>query len=252
MRKVIFCLAACIAAGPGAFAQAGIRTEHPQGMFHVDALSNTQGNLNTADDVIVTHKGNLAIGLIPSASADTVKLTVADGGTPAAPKSPLRIIDGNQAEGRVLTSADASGHGHWADLPAGFNLGEAYAPYVIPAGISVPASGNNSFSSSLISFQAKVTGYYAFEVRWWARLQSATLGGTDLYQHFRLLRAGSVVDEFEAYNNTIGGAQDYCTISFTLYGQATAANQTFTLQVRAATPLQTETNAAWVNIVRMN
>jgi hypothetical protein len=259
MRKVLFCLAACVAAGPGAFAQVGVRTENPQGMFHVDALYDTVGNQHTGDDVIVTDKGNLAIGMIPPPLSE-IKLIVTDGGTIAAPKSPFRIIDGYQAEGRVLTS-DATGQGRWADLPSGFSLGEAYEPLGVTGGLTIIAQGNNNFTDLGISFRANKVGLYAFEVRWWARVNATTLAGTHLYQHFRLLRAGSLADQFEAYTNTLGNngtALDVCTISFTMYGQATVADQEFRLQARAATPLGTENNSAtlwtraWVKVVRMN
>jgi hypothetical protein len=258
---MFFCLAACLVASGGAFAQVGVRTEDPQGMFHVDALYDTVGNQHTGDDVIVTYDGNLAIGTIPPTLSQT-KLIVTDGGTPAAPKSPLRIVDGYQAEGRVLTS-DAGGQGRWADLPAGFSLGEAYEPIGVAGGLIIKSGGNSGSRSEFtplgFNFYANVAGFYAFEIRWWARLQNATAPGGSLYQHFRLIKNGSsaAVDQFEAYTNTIGGAQDVCTISFTLYGQA-AVNDRFEVEARTTSNLLvTENNSAtpwtraWVKIVRM-
>jgi hypothetical protein len=257
MRRAVFCLVACGVVGTDAFAQAGVRTEDPQGMFHVDAKANTvvvagSDTLNVEDDVIVTGKGNLGIGTIPPALSET-KLVVTDGGTPAAPRSPLRILDGKQAEGHVLTS-DAGGRGQWTELPAGFSLGEVHGLYGIPARTT---GRNPSYTDLGISFTANESGFYAFEVRWWARVQNASLAGSNFYQHFRLMTNGSPVDQYEVYTNTIGGAQEYSTMSFTLYSGAATKGQTFTLNIRPYEYMVTQNNAsepwtrAWVNIVRL-
>jgi hypothetical protein len=223
-------------------------------MFHVDAKANTlvtgTDTLRVGDDVIVTYNGNLGVGTIPPTLSDT-RLIVTDGGTPAAPKSPLRIIDGKQAEGRVFTS-NAGGQGQWAELPATFSLGQAYGLYGIPA---KAVSGTMDLG---FSFTANATGFYSFEVRWWARVQDASLGGSYVPQHFRLLRNNVEVDQFEAYTNSIGGAQDYCTYSFILYSEVTQVNQVFRMTLRPGYfPVVTEDNGstpwtrAWINIVRM-
>jgi hypothetical protein len=253
LSPTYFILFLCLAAvHPQMTAQVGIRTETPQGMFHVDALSDTQGYQYAGDDVIVTYNGNLAIGMIPP-PLSSIKLIVTDGGTAVAPKSPLRIVDGNQGEGKVLTS-DADGRGRWAELPAGFSLGESYGLHGI-AGLTTAAS-NSAFTDLGFLFTANAAGRYAFEIRWWGRVQNTTAAGMRIYQHFRLMRGNSAVDQFEAYTNTIGNAQDICTTSFVLYSEATQG-QTFTLQVRAALILQTENNPstlwtrAWINIIRM-
>jgi hypothetical protein len=228
-------------------------------MFHVDALSDTNGMLHTGDDVIVTYEGALAIGTIPPAGS-TTKVIVTDGGTPTSPKSPLRIVDGNQSEGRVMTS-DADGRGTWAELSAGFSLGESYGRYGV-AGMSIKVGDNagdndSHFTDLGIAFTANAAGYYAFEVRWWARTQSTSAAGSDLYQHFRLKKNSAVADQFEAYTNTIGGAEDICTISFTFYSNAVPGD-VLRLQARAFIALVTDNNPStlWtrtlVNIVRMH
>jgi hypothetical protein len=224
-------------------------------MFHVDALSDTNGMLHTGDDVIVTYEGALAIGTIPPAGS-TTKVIVTDGGTPASPKSPMRIVDGNQSEGRVMTS-DADGRGTWAELPAGFSLGESYGRYGAAGGLSTPTSSTNIFVDLGIAFTANAAGYYAFEVRWWARNQTNNTG-ENIYQHFRLMKNGSPEDQFEAYTNIIGSAEDICTISFTFYGRNAVKGDVFRLQARARFNLVTEDKPStpwtrtWVNIVRMN
>jgi hypothetical protein len=152
----------------------------------------------------------------------------------------------------VLTS-DAGGRGHWAELPAEFNLGEAYGLYGIVSNASFTAG---SYIDLGFSFTANEPGFYAFEVRWWAKVQDAALGGSYIPQHFRLLRNGGLADEFEAYTNTIGSAQDYCTLSFVLYSEVSQANQSFAMQLRPGYfPVAADSSepwmTTWVNIVRM-
>ncbi|NDW09795.1 hypothetical protein D0T56_09040 [Dysgonomonas sp. 520] len=45
-----------------AYGQVGVNTESPQGVFHIDAQKNTNGNTNVADDVIVNSSGNVGVG----------------------------------------------------------------------------------------------------------------------------------------------------------------------------------------------
>ncbi len=46
------------------YAQVGIKTDAPQGVFHVDSKGDTNGSLNISDDVIVTSNGNVGIGTL--------------------------------------------------------------------------------------------------------------------------------------------------------------------------------------------
>jgi hypothetical protein len=255
MKKNILILIACQAVGTGAFAQVGVNT-YPQGMFHVDARSDTNGSLNTSDDVIVTNEGNVGIGAIPP-PASTVRLLVTDGGTPAVPKSPLRIVDGYQEGGKVLTSVTANGDARWESLPGVVVPGEAYGLYVIPAQTIHEHQNNNTYYDLGFTFTVTVAGYYAFEIRWWGVYRDGQSVVVSALLHYRLLIGNSVVDEYETYitgNGTDAG--HFCTC-FTLYGQA-SVGQTFTMRARPSYYMNTEKNAAtpWtqakVNILRIN
>jgi hypothetical protein len=248
MRKIILCLAVCVAAGAGAFAQVGILTENPQGMFHVDPKGDTQGSLNTGDDVIVTTEGNVGIGILPEPTTPH-SLTLTGGGTPAAPRSPLRIEDGNQQEGRVLTG-NANGYATWQDLPAGFNPGRVYGLQGIPA-TSV------STTVTVFTFTADIAGLYTFEIRWWGRLIRQV---TVPFVIFNLYKGSSLVDTFEQYgglNSTDIGTFSLC---LTFYADA-AAGDSFTLRVTPSgtslpggqtTQVSPDWTQAKVNVLRIN
>lgn len=97
--------------GMFAFAQVGINTTNPQGIFHVDGAKDNpitgvptiqqQGN-----DFIVTASGSVGIGT----TSPTRKLEIISPTSPA-----LRIQDGNQNINYVLMS-DANGTGTWKAL----------------------------------------------------------------------------------------------------------------------------------------
>lgn len=256
MKKNILILAACCwAAGTGAFAQVGVNTD-PQGMFHVDAQSDTDGSLHTSDDVIVTGEGNVGIGAIPPA-ASPVRLLVTDGGTPAAPKSPLRITDGYQEGGKVLTSVNTNGDARWETLPGQIVPGEAYGLYGIPEQTVHEHVNNNTLYDVGFNFTANVAGFYAFEIRWWGRHRDGQSAVAIVILHYRLLRNGSNVDEYETYLTLNGTDASYFCTCFTLYSQATAG-QTFTMRARPSYYMDTEANPStpWtqakVNILRLN
>jgi hypothetical protein len=261
MRKVILCLAVCLTAGPCAFAQVGILTDDPQGMFHVDPRGDTvvtpTDTLNAGDDVIVTLEGNVGIGLLPEATSPH-SLTLTGGGTPSAPHSPLRIEDGNQREGRILTS-DANGRGTWKDLPAGFNTGRVYGLQGIPAmSISAP--------TTVFTFSADVAGQYLFEIRWWSKFANTMHEPT--FVVFNLYRGAANnnnrQDSFEQY---LGGNLidvNTVTLCFTLYASATAG-ETLILQCQSSVvrtsggvgvASATQVSPAWtqakVNVLRVN
>jgi hypothetical protein len=254
MKKIIFCLAAWCVAGGGAYAQVGILTDEPQGMFHIDPQGDTDGSLNTGDDVIVTTEGNVGIGLLPEATTP-YSLTLTGGGTPAVPHSPLRIEDGNEAEGRVLTS-DADGYATWKDLPAGFTPGEVCGFLDIPA-----KSFPHGQTASGFTFTADAAGSYLFEIRWWGRFKGLV---STPFMIFDLLKGGStMVDTFELYPgaNTVDN-NNVVSLCLTLYGEA-LVGETFTLRVSTNTQggtsghgQDTQASPAWtqskVKVLRVN
>jgi hypothetical protein len=87
-------------------AQVGIRTEDPQGMLHVDAKGDTYNGTDTLDDVVVTPQGRIGVGTLnPQARLHIVSPT----------KGAIRIADGTQSGGKILTS-DKDGRAHWTSL----------------------------------------------------------------------------------------------------------------------------------------
>ncbi|NDW09980.1 hypothetical protein [Dysgonomonas sp. 520] len=85
-------------------AQVGVNTESPQGVFHIDAKKNTNGNVNVADDVIVNSSGNVGVGTNAPQTKVDIRSSTAKGG--------FRLQDGTQSVGKVLIS-DANGNGSW-------------------------------------------------------------------------------------------------------------------------------------------
>lgn len=219
-----------MATGSGAFAQVGIFTD-PQGMFHVDPMKNTQESSITSDDVIVTSEGNAGIGLLPE-PATPYSLTLTGGGTPAAPRSPLRIEDGNQKEGRVLTIDDnGEGYGTWKDLPANFKPGQVYGFIDIP-GEDFPFSNDHAnYKYTGFSFKADAAGSYIFEVRWWGRFNKNKTGITSIHFALHKNAAAAAVDEFEQYAGVNATDVNCFTVCFTLYADA-VKDDVFTLKAR--------------------
>lgn len=89
--------------------QVGINTKSPQGMFHVDPKSNTNGAMNTSDDVVVNSAGNLGLGTVNPQAKIHIK-----SGDKSAPNVGFALQDGSQGITRVLMS-DANGNASWRD-----------------------------------------------------------------------------------------------------------------------------------------
>lgn len=92
-----------------AYAQVGINTVSPQGVFHIDAKGNNTAALSAIevnDDLIVSFNGNVGIGAMPSTTSNVLI------------KGDLRINDGTAAENYVLQS-DALGNASWTKLIMG-------------------------------------------------------------------------------------------------------------------------------------
>jgi hypothetical protein len=207
-------------------------------MFHVDAQNNTSIDTNTtppdtvglADDVIVGMEGNVGIGVFPEAGSPPLILT--GGGTPSIPKSPLRIEDGNQQEGRVLTSNDAYGNASWQDLPAGFASGRVYGFRNMPAQ-SFPTGGNYGYNAPVAwSFKPEVTGKYLFELRWWGKFKGVV---SMPYVIFYFYKGQVLEDIFEQYVGANASDSDNVfSLCLTFYGEALNTTDVFTLRVYPA------------------
>jgi hypothetical protein len=99
-------------------AQIGVNTENPIGIFHIDPKRNTPANAtgasaSTIDDIVIDAQGNLGIGTV----SPKAKLHIVTGGTVTTPVTGVRIVDGNQANNRLLTT-DANGYTSWQDVPS--------------------------------------------------------------------------------------------------------------------------------------
>jgi hypothetical protein len=247
---------------PRVAAQVGILTDKPMGMFHVDPKGDTRiilpDTVGLADDVIVTTGGNLTIGSLPESVADTFSLLLTGGGTPSVPKSPLRIVDGNQQEGRVLTSYDTDGNAYWQNLPAGFSSGRVYGFQNVPA-ISFPYST----PTDIFTFQPDVPGSYLFEIRWWGKYKGQVAMP---FMIFYLYRGSGVVDIFEQYSGINPDDSDnVCTLCLTLYGEALNTTDIFSIKLRVLSfysswqtnaRQDTQTDPEWartkVNVLRVD
>lgn len=84
------------------YAQVGINTQNPQGVLHIDSKGDTNLSKDTDDDIVVDSNGNMGIGTI----TPQAKLHIETGGTSAIPKSGFILKDGNEKNGRVLTTND--------------------------------------------------------------------------------------------------------------------------------------------------
>lgn len=123
-------------------AQIGINTETPLGILHIDAQRNTpeiatgSGPL-ILDDIIVSHDGNLGLGTLTPEN----KLHVVTGGTAASPVVGVRIVDGGQGVGKVLTS-DADGFASWKDVQP---MPTAVA---VKVGAAIPSSTTSYYNTN--------------------------------------------------------------------------------------------------------
>lgn len=107
------------------YAQIGVNTVTPQGVFHVDSQGNTSGGINGTDDVLISSAGNVGVGIVtPTAKFDL--------------RGDIRILDGTQQRNYVLMS-DAVGVGSWTKIAylrviSGSDANAALANFPVSAG----------------------------------------------------------------------------------------------------------------------
>lgn len=123
-------------------AQIGVNTNSPQGIFHINSnITNDPNNNNKTDDVIISNTGNVGIGLINPATKLDIKTT----GTVAVPVPGIKIVDGNQTDGRVLHT-DANGLATWEDIIL-FNKSAIIGSFSWRANTNLDNNNFNSISS---------------------------------------------------------------------------------------------------------
>lgn len=206
---LLFTLVLLLAAGLRANAQAGgigIGTSQPEGALHVKA---------GGKDVVIAHEtGNLGIHTTdPQAKVDVA--------------GSVQIIDGLQAEGRILTS-DKDGNARWTNpigsagkLETVLELG----PQDISPGDSVDVGTSH--------FTVLADGYHVYEIRWYAtyasqpsrQIYTATL--LQLIHRSPATETDIVADQFEMYRDITTAADDAVTFWTSLSAQAKAGDELF-------------------------
>ena len=123
------------------FAQIGINTDNVGTglILHIDparnnVISGVPTLAQSAEDIVIDQVGNVGMGTI----TPQAKLHIVTGGTSTSPNPQLRIEDGAQLAGRVLTS-NAQGEAHWVDYAPG-----AVIAALDPTGVNIalPLTGS--------------------------------------------------------------------------------------------------------------
>ncbi|WP_147473883.1 hypothetical protein [Chryseobacterium nematophagum] len=132
------------------FAQVGVNTINPQGVLHVDGAKDnpttgTPSVAQQANDFVVTSAGNVGVGTTTPSTKLEINST-----TPGA----LRIVDGSQSAGRVLTT-DANGVGTWQDV--GVSAGITTITGVTPQTVTPYAKYNDASSNKYMNAYIDLT-----------------------------------------------------------------------------------------------
>ena len=202
---IIFCALSLAASDPAAAQHGvGINTTQPEGVFHVKT--------DNGKDVVVSHTtGNVGVHTTtPQAKLDVV--------------GSVQITDGQQAEGRILTS-DIDGYARWAN-PIGAS-GKLEA--VLELGAQVIALGD-SVDVPSSHFTVQEDGYHVYEIRWYATYSappSRQVYTATLFQLMLLSAATGmevIADEFEMYHDITTNAADAVTFWISLSTNAKAGD----------------------------
>lgn len=197
-----------------AWAQIGINTQSPKGLFYIDGKKDntfptTESQLN--NDIMINTDGNLSIGTDNSDS----KLNIKTLGTSTTTIYGLKIQDGTEDFGKLLTSDD-NGNASW-------QKGKGSGGNIIRS--STKQTFDNSTYRSLIlgimdntfsKIPIDTNGNYIFVVRWWgdASITPEVSGAT-----FRLLKNSSeILDIVEYYLPTSKSSVSYFGFTLTLQG----------------------------------
>ncbi|MDR1356984.1 MAG: hypothetical protein LBJ58_04865 [Tannerellaceae bacterium] len=199
-RRLITVFAGLVALGLPFCAEAqisvGINMENPQGMFHLDGRSSTATtnpdtgmptSAQQADDVLITNTGYTGIG---TASPST-RLEINLQGQTATPA--LRIMDGSQGAGKILTS-DAQGVAQWQTWTPPTTVRDTVFPIITLSAQNFNIGAYTQVNSSV--FVVPATGFYAVELRWWGDFNVTSTTPVMGVFVFQFRRNGAVIDEF--------------------------------------------------------
>lgn len=181
------------------FAQIGINTTNPVGVFHVDSAGDTDSaaSVNTSDDVEVDKYGNMGIGVMNPQTKLDIRST-----TPGA----IRIADTSEGAGKVLVS-DSNGVGTWKNLEgnttwyASLMGGDAVTvydnsqgtDYLIPITFTKSDISNATLGSINVAdgyITVPFTGVYRFMITATAVLDDPAYTGFFLLGSYQVLKNG--------------------------------------------------------------
>lgn len=208
MKKKFFLLIGILSIGTN-YAQVGINTENPFGVFHIDTKANTGGTKATptgdADDFIIDDSGNMGIGTAkPTAMLDVNGL--------------VRIRGGNPKAGYAYTSDDANGNGKWAEIKPSKDTRLTH----ILKGVSTSHTFPIGFESELDKFTVSTPGNYIAIFRWWGVIDNLS---SLMNVYLMLYINGTQVDKIEHYMTTNDPRGVTC-FSTSLYAMDVPANAT--------------------------
>lgn len=116
--------------GSFSYAQMGINTMNPLGLFHVDGLGNNANNTSLTptqqlDDFILLHNRRVGIGTtIPSVKFEISSNELGKG---------LKLVEGTEGEGKILYSGiDSLGYANWSKKTMYAVLGSMHGGINIP------------------------------------------------------------------------------------------------------------------------
>lgn len=226
MRKkslLIFSMLLSIGLG---WAQVGINTQTPQGVFHVDGKGDTSGSSNISDDILIDNNGNMGIGTL----TPTAKLHSIGSSTIA----PMRITDGNQAQNYILVSDD-NGNASWMEKPSPggtvYNITGSTVTYV-----------NNTYTL-VKAIPVPVSGNYLISVRWWGYPTAVVAGGNYTCAVFYATNSANATNNWTSDQANLQDQVEYCANTYanaytcfntTLFAKGTKA-QYLKLYIRVST-----------------
>lgn len=204
------------------FAQIGINTETPLGIFHIDGAGDTSSSgQNITDDIILSADGQLGIGAMPTSKAK-VKIEGAE---------PFKLSDGSQAVGKVLSATDANGNLKWVTPP--ISWAQIY-------NLTASKSAKNASSIELFRTTVPYTGKYLVTLRWWGKTSGLTASlGTIISAYFNLQEiVGTTLTGRDGIEYYIPFWASGTIVSFTVFliGDFTAGNQ-LVLGMTPASPM---------------